>query len=152
MTKQTSTKARREGRLTRTARILAAIALSVPVFAAAADLELAVAPLASASGSLMVAVYGSGATFRKEAVQQQKIAASTGSMTVRFSNLAPGDYAVALFHDTNDNGKLDSNLFGVPTEPYGFSKLERSLMGPPAWDEVRFLVPADGARLNITLR
>lgn len=120
--------------------------------AAAADLQLNVGPLASAQGSLMVALYNSAASFRKEAVQQQKITAVAGRITVKFSDLAPGDYAVALFHDTNDNGKLDSNLFGIPQEPYGFSRIDRPLMGAPGWDDVRFSVPTQGSTLDISLR
>lgn len=124
--------------------------LTVP--AAAADLQLNVGPLANAQGSLMVAIYNSAATFRKDAVQQQKITAVPGRIAVKFSNLVPGDYAVALFHDANDNGKLDSNLFGIPQEPYGFSRIDRALMGAPGWDDVKFSLPAEGSTLDISLR
>lgn len=120
--------------------------------AAAADLQLNVGPLANAQGSLLVAIYNSASSFRKDAVQQQKIAAVAGRITVKFSNLAPGDYAVALFHDTNDNGKLDSNLFGIPQEPYGFSRIDRALMGAPGWDDVKFTLPDQGSNLDISLR
>jgi hypothetical protein len=36
--------------------------------------------------------------------------------------LAPGRYALRVFADENGNGKLDSNLMGLPIERYGFSK------------------------------
>lgn len=137
-------------RISRPLLSLALASLTVP--AAAADLHLSVGPLTNAQGSLMVAIYRSAASFRKEAVQQQKIAAVAGRITVKFSNLEPGDYAVALFHDANDNGKLDSNLFGIPQEPYGFSRIDRALMGAPGWDDVKFSLPAQGSTLDIALR
>ncbi len=38
-----------------------------------------------------------------------------------FEDIAPGTYALAVIHDENMNGKLDTNWLGVPTEGYGFS-------------------------------
>ena len=38
-----------------------------------------------------------------------------------FQNLKYGKYAVSVFHDENDNGKLDHNMFRMPAEPLGFS-------------------------------
>lgn len=37
--------------------------------------------------------------------------------------LNDGEYSFAIYHDINENEKLDSNIFGIPKEPYGFSKL-----------------------------
>ena len=38
-----------------------------------------------------------------------------------FDDLAPARYAVAVYHDVNGNGRLDTVPPGLPTEPYGFS-------------------------------
>jgi uncharacterized protein (DUF2141 family) len=117
-----------------------------------ADLQLQVSQISEARGSLMVALYPSASSFRKEAIQQVKVAATAGAMVVKFSDLAPGEYAVAIFHDANDNGKLDTNLLGMPKEAYGFSVIEKSLSGPPSWDDVKFTLTKDGASLTIGLR
>jgi MipA family protein len=39
-----------------------------------------------------------------------------------FDGLAPGRYAVMVFHDANANGALDQNFMGIPREPLGFSR------------------------------
>jgi uncharacterized protein (DUF2141 family) len=119
--------------------------------AQAADLELNIGPVAHSKGSLMVAIYNSASSFRKDAVQQRKVAAIAGQMSLAFADLAPGEYAIALFHDANDNGKLDTNLLGIPKEGYGFSKLEKALSGPPGWDDVKFTLPAAGSKLTIAV-
>ncbi len=31
-----------------------------------------------------------------------------------------GKYAVSIYQDMNDNGKLDSGIFSIPKEPIGF--------------------------------
>ena len=43
-----------------------------------------------------------------------------------------------FFHDENDNGELETNLFGMPTEGYGFSNNARPNLGPVSYDEVKF--------------
>ena len=47
--------------------------------------------------------------------------ARAGVVEMRVRNVKPGSYAVAVFHDTNGNGKLDRSFIGLPSEPYGFS-------------------------------
>jgi uncharacterized protein (DUF2141 family) len=43
-----------------------------------------------------------------------------------FSDIKPGKYAIAVIHDENCNGKLDTNMFGIPKEGYGFPVVQRS--------------------------
>lgn len=86
----------------------------------------------SSQGEIRVGVYDSPAKFRsKTGVAYQQIqAAKMGNMTVKL-RLLPGSYAVAVFHDANSNGKLDTNFLGIPTEAYGFSNNARGSFGPP---------------------
>jgi uncharacterized protein (DUF2141 family) len=64
--------------------------------------------------------------------------------------LAPGDWAVALTQDTNDNGKLDKNMLGIPTEPYAFSNNVRPRIAAPKFDECKFTVNGPGKVVSIT--
>ncbi len=59
--------------------------------------------------------------------------------SLRFGDLPSGDYAVALFHDENGNGKLDTSL-GIPREGIGFSNNPRLLFGPPRFAAASFAV------------
>lgn len=49
------------------------------------------------------------------------------------------DYAVTVFHDLNENQKLDKNLLGIPKEPIGFSNDARPVTGPPSYLNARFI-------------
>ena len=84
------------------------------------------------------AAYGGGAP-----VAQAAVAVTPGTTTVVFENLPAGDYAMRAFHDWDDDGELDFNPFGMPTEPYAFSNNARGNMGPASWERARFHV--DGA-------
>lgn len=63
-----------------------------------------------------------------------------------------GTYAVRLYHDENDNGELDTNVFGVPREAYGFSNNARGRFGPPNFEEAAFTVESDSLSLTITAK
>lgn len=64
------------------------------------------------------------------------------TMTHVFPNLPAGDYSVMLWHDENDNKKMDSNFIGIPTEGYGASNNPK-VMRKPTFDETKFEVNAD---------
>lgn len=63
-----------------------------------------------------------------------------------------GTYVIAAFQDMNDNGELDRNFFGVPTEPYGFAKLPPSKWRTPSFGEVATEVNEPTERLKIVVR
>ena len=56
---------------------------------------------------------------------------------------APGRYAVRAFADENGNGKLDTNLLGMPTERYGFSNDAKGNRGAPDFEAAAIGVDAD---------
>jgi uncharacterized protein (DUF2141 family) len=49
--------------------------------------------------------------------------------------LPKGKYGLIAFHDINGNEKLDTNVLGVPTEPYGFSNDARGFLSKPDYEE-----------------
>lgn len=107
-----------------------------------ATLELTIENIQKAQGKIMIAVFKGEANFLED---DQDIAAKialvekTGGLSVTFPNLPFGDdYSIAVYHDVNGNEKLDTNFFGVPTEPYGFSNNARSKWGAPKYKIARF--------------
>jgi uncharacterized protein (DUF2141 family) len=67
-----------------------------------------------------------------------------------FEDIPPGRYALAVVHDENMNGKLDTNAFGIPTEGYGFSNDVTGVFGAPAFSAASFAY--DGRPLALTIR
>ena len=66
-----------------------------------------------------------------------------------FEDIPPGRYALAVIHDENMNGKLDTNVLGIPTEGYGFSNDVKGLFGAPAFSAASFAY--DGQSLDLTI-
>lgn len=57
-----------------------------------------------------------------------------------FAKVPKGNYAVMAFHDLNNNGKLDTNWIGIPTEGVASSNNAKGKMGPPSFKSARFKV------------
>ncbi|MEY4604102.1 MAG: hypothetical protein RIT43_1394 [Bacteroidota bacterium] len=75
-----------------------------------------------------------------------KVVAINGkTSTVKFDNLECGTYAVAVFHDRNNNGKLDKNMLGIPVERYGFSNNARETFSAPSFGSASVELQKDRA-------
>jgi uncharacterized protein (DUF2141 family) len=66
-----------------------------------------------------------------------------------FEGLPPGRYAVAAYHDVDGNGRLDTRMLGLPSEPYGFSN-DVGRLGPPDFEAA--LVAVGEGRTIIVVR
>jgi hypothetical protein len=54
-------------------------------------------------------------------------------------------------HGENSNGKLDTNLLGIPTEGYGFSNNATALIGTPSFSDASFFYKGQTLNRTITL-
>jgi uncharacterized protein (DUF2141 family) len=98
----------------------------------------------------MIALYDSEAAFSKRGDGPGlRLPAHKGAVTGVFADLPAGNYAVAVFHDENGNGKLDANLLGMPTEGYGFSNDAHGNFGPPGFADAK--IALDGSNRTITI-
>lgn len=72
-----------------------------------------------------------------------------GRAVCEFPGVTPGTYAASAFHDGNSNGKLDTNLLGIPREGVGASNSAKGHFGPPKFDAAAFHF--GGGRLDLTI-
>lgn len=120
----------------------------------AASLELNIQKLKNLSGALSVTLYNSQEAFPHEdkAFQKEYIALTKFKKTIQFTNLPPGKYAVVVYHDENENKKLDSNAFHIPEEGYGLS-LNPKIFGPPQFTKSAFeLTEKESKSLDIEIK
>ncbi|MBL0966465.1 MAG: DUF2141 domain-containing protein [Blastomonas sp.] len=74
------------------------------------------------------------------------------TVSVRFEGLAPGRYAIKAFHDVDGDGKMKTNPFGMPLEPFAFSNNARPEGGPARWQAASFDVPAGASETRIAIQ
>lgn len=113
--------------------LLAAL-LAAAASAQAADLRVEITVPPERQGTVLAALFDQADGFpRGKPLRTATAQPAQGKALLEFAELPPGDYAVSVFLDENANFKLDANLFGMPTELYGFSRNARNLAGPPAF-------------------
>lgn len=115
---------------------------------AMAPLTLEISPFGTTVGRVFISIYSSPQTFLspdKFRYHELNVSESIvdGKVSTTFE-LPVGEYAVAVYHDNNDNGKMDTNFIGIPNEPSGMSNGHVPKFGPPRYDASKFQLPAEG--------
>jgi uncharacterized protein (DUF2141 family) len=117
-------------------------------------LTIGVTSLRSNNGHVGCAVYNSAQGFPTDparALQRVWCPISTGASRCSFDPIPAGTYAVACFHDENDNGKLDTGLLGIPTEGVLASNQAKGFMGPPSFDRAKFSFSGATSELHLKM-
>jgi uncharacterized protein (DUF2141 family) len=123
-----------------------AAALALPLAASAADLRVTVSDGPTVPATLYVALFDTAeALAADKALAAQTLPLRDGKAQLVFAGLPAGRYVLKSFADENGNGKLDTNLVGLPIERYGFSNDARGRMGPPTFDAAAVPVEADSS-------
>ncbi|MUU78174.1 DUF2141 domain-containing protein [Winogradskyella endarachnes] len=104
----------------------------------------------SNNGKMFIALYNKESGFLEKAYKSTKSEIEHQSCSVVFNDIPEGTYAVSIFHDENDNGKMDTNFFGIPSEDYGCSNGAVGFFGPPQWEDAKFELK-ENKSLTITL-
>ncbi len=134
------------------------------VSAKAADLKVVIDDIASSSGTIVVGLYNSAAHYERAVEHSTQVSvndsmrlvgvslrAAAGAQSVVFADLKPGTYAVIVFHDENDNGKLDKNSFGMPVEAYAISNNARGILSAPDFKDAAVRLDGGDRQIQISL-
>jgi len=127
--------------------VLAAIAT---LSALAQEMMVVIKNVKDGSGFVRLALYNSDDLFMKTEIQRAEVKAENGEVVVVFKRVEPGIYAISVMHDSNDNKELDSNMFGIPREGFGFSNDAMGMFGPPDFKKASF--EYTGNKITINLR
>jgi uncharacterized protein (DUF2141 family) len=134
-------------------RIAIIIALTLAQLAAFAQskLEVSVENIRTTKGTIRIGIFNSEEKFLKDAIHGKIVKAADDKISVIFENLAPGDYAVSVIHDENENGDLDTNMMGIPKEGFAFGNNAMGMFGPPSFEKAKITL-ANGATAHQTLK
>lgn len=124
---------------------LAIVAMALlPGATPVSDLSLDVAKLRSTHGLIRICLTADPANFPKCTDDRHAVTRSVPATRhdIAFDGLPRGDYAIAVIHDENGNGRLDT-FAGIPKEGFGFSRNPVITFGPPSFKAARFTVSGD---------
>ena len=142
-------------------RPLAALTLAAAAFGvllgagAGTSVTVTITDLRNAKGVVRACLTGNARDWpncKVAATSQKLVVSAAGSVTLKFENVVPGTYAIAIAHDENDNGKLDRALLLMPKEGYGFSRDAAVVMGPPSFKAAAFTVGGEAVSQTIKMR
>ena len=104
------------------------------------DLHVVVSGLRNNTGNVHIAIYDDPKKFPKPDGMILDIEADINEHTARhsFAALEHKEYAIAVYHDMNNNNAFDQGFFGIPLEDFGFSNNAQVLLGAPSFSDASF--------------
>lgn len=145
----------------RGAACLAVLMLGFPPFPAFAQapcqrIHVDILNIKNSTGSVACALFespvGFPADYMRQATNIMSLKIRNTSARCDFVGVAAGTYALAIIHDENMNGKLDTNVLGIPSEGYGFSNDATGIMGAPSFSAASFAYNGENLDLEISLK
>ena len=115
------------------------------------DIKVEVKNAKSDEGKMFFALYDNEEDFLKKEIKGEIKVITNKTSIITFKNVPAGVYAVSVFHDKNDNGKMDTNGLGIPIENFGCSNDAKGFMGPPKWKNAKFEVSDKDKNIIINL-
>ncbi len=100
------------------------------------------------NGSLLFVLHSKDTFMKTGGVDSQTSKIVNGKATITFENVKPGEYAIMVLHDENDNKRMDFESNGMPKESYGLSNNPRSF-GPPQYEDAKFNVTDEDLSLSL---
>lgn len=117
--------------------------------------EVSITNISEAKGTIRAAVFANAADFEQEknAVHEEVIPlTSTATIRRQFPLSGRSSYGIAVYHDINNNGKLDRNSLGIPKEPYAFSNNPSAKWQAPTFSEIAFVPNKVSGGLQLKLQ
>ena len=119
------------------------------------QLKVQVKGLKATRGNICYSLFASAKGFpssAQRAVRATCLPVAARQSAIAFRDLKPGTYAVAVFHDVNNDGRLNRNGLGIPTEGFGFSQNPGIVSGPPKFMDAAFFVLGSQNDIQIELK
>ncbi len=102
----------------------------------------------SEEGKIIGALHSTETFMKGPGILNEAINAAKGEVTLTFSDVTPGTFAIMLLHDSNNNNRMDFETNGMPKESYATSgSLE--LNGPPTFNAAKFEVADEDLEFRV---
>lgn len=89
------------------------------------------------NGHILIGLHTADTFMKGKGILNAKSKVTDGKVVVTFEDVAPGNYAIMVLHDENDNERMDFEVNGMPKESYGMSN-NPMLYGPPTFTDAAF--------------
>lgn len=108
---------------------------------AQSNLSISVTNIKNIKGVVRIAIFNKADGFPSndnKAFKLLSVKIDGASANIVIPNIPFGNYAVVVFHDENNNNKLDTNFIGMPKEGTGTSNANEKPTGKPSYSNALF--------------
>jgi uncharacterized protein (DUF2141 family) len=116
--------------------------------------QVRVSGLRGAAGQVLASLFTNAKGFPSEhvhAFQKHRVGITNGVAEIAFTNIPPGDCAIAVCHDENANGDMDLSLFGRPREGHATYRDARRRFGAPRFRDAAFTVGTNAVEVEVEM-
>jgi uncharacterized protein (DUF2141 family) len=102
-------------------------------------LTVKITNITEVKGEIEIGFYNNPDTFPDDGGQYKKLRVKVTSKVMKITvELPKGVWAVAVYHDENNDKKINKNFFGIPKERYGFSNNVKPVLSAPSFNKTKF--------------
>jgi uncharacterized protein (DUF2141 family) len=130
-------------------------AAALPADSKTPQIDVVLKGIANAKGVIRLAAFNKQQGFPTDANSAYRLMmlpAKKGELSVALNDVPMGKFAIVVYHDQNNNNKLDVNILGMPTEHYGVSNNARKRLSAPKFRDAVFSHNEAVTRIEIELR
>ena len=118
----------------------------------AGEVSVIVTGVSEAGGVIRVAACDQEHFLEPRCFRSAATPARAGEVEITLRDVPPGTYALQAFHDLDEDGEIDTNFLGMPSEGMGFSNDAQMRFGPPDFADAAVTVGPDDATFRFTRR
>lgn len=115
------------------------------------DLKIIITNIQTLKGNIEIGIFNNPKTFLQKGKEYKTYSKKVTNDTLIFIlNGVPKDkYAISVYHDKNSDNECNLNFFGIPVEPYGFSKNYKPKIRKPRFEDCKIDVQKE---MSITIQ
>ncbi len=106
------------------------------------DIVVTITDIRNTKGEMVISLFNIDEGFPDEissTLKNKKISIQATTVEYIFEKVPYGEYAIAIMHDENGNGEMDTNFLGIPIEGVGVSNNALRKFGPPKYEDSKFI-------------
>jgi uncharacterized protein (DUF2141 family) len=118
-------------------------------------LVLEIQNIHSNKGVILISVYTAPEQYPyhpARTYELRKDSLAGGKLQKTISDLTPGRYGLCVLDDENGSGQMESGMFGIPSEGFGFANNVKPFLKRPDYEQILFNISPGINRMQINIR
>ncbi|MCM5664295.1 DUF2141 domain-containing protein [Galbibacter mesophilus] len=113
------------------------------------SIEVTIDNITNSNGMVLLSLHTEDTFMKGKGIKNLQSEIKDGKVTMTFTDVPSGTYAILALHDENDNKRMYFEASGMPKEDYGMSNNDMTF-GPPQFSDAKFEV--ENTDMEMTLR